>query len=421
MIVDIDDKLKDKRAIIWRNNSITYRELIESALKFSERLFSGTIVGICFDDPIKFTQAYLGVLYSGGVVALINNEYKKKYVEKQLEYCDCSILLTDKEELLEDMNIPSFELDDIENILYENKSPILDEVAVLIQTSGSDSDPKIVQLTHEGLIWVAQAHNKHLKLNESNVNLIILPLTSSFAHTTLFLSQLIMGGTIVIESPPVSPKRIYSLINEHSINTMGCVPTHLKLMRIIPPNEQEVKSLEYVVCAGAHTSNSDIITLKRYFTNTVFLKAYGLTEAGPRVTCTRPDSEDIDSDSSGIPLQGVQVKIKSSKIKKNADVIGEILVKSPGLMKGYYKNKINNIRDGWLYTGDLGKIDNNNRLVVIGRKKNTVLVGGRTVYLEEVEEILKTAEYIKDAALIGVPGQNLWGKNCGFSCTIPTN
>lgn len=186
MIVDIDDKLKDKRAIIWRNNSITYRELIESALKFSERLFSGTIVGICFDDPIKFTQAYLGVLYSGGVVALINNEYKKKYVEKQLEYCDCSILLTDKEELLEDMNIPSFELDDIENILYENKSPILDEVAVLIQTSGSDSDPKIVQLTHEGLIWVAQAHNKHLKLNESNVNLIILPLTSSFAHTTLF-------------------------------------------------------------------------------------------------------------------------------------------------------------------------------------------------------------------------------------------
>lgn len=171
-----------------------------------------------------------------------------------------------------------------------------------------------------------------------------------------------------------------------------------------PPSPDDVKTLKLMVCAGAPTDIETISQAREMFKHADIVRAYGLTEAGPRVSCGLKN-QIVSNDSSGVPLKGVQIKVMREENEGTECLLfepGEIWVNSPSLYNGYYeKGKKQKPKEEWLKTGDIGYIDAENQLFIIGRSKNIIIVGGMNVYPEEVEEVLCRFPDISDAYVYG--------------------
>ncbi|WP_339220087.1 class I adenylate-forming enzyme family protein [Paenibacillus sp. FSL W7-1279] len=408
-------KYPDNIAVIWNNESITYDSLLEEALKLSNKLGNPTNISVCLHNPIFYYISYLAILFSGSVVVPVSIKSTVQELKNHIRETNSTILITDREDVLldrEEFNIKILNYSEKETFINNDRDIryLKDGTAVLIPTSGtSGKSSKIVQLSHSGLLWVAKRHNNRVFKNSIHKTLIILPLTSSFVNTTQLLAQLILGGTSVVYSKPFFPRDIYKLIKEHGIYSLGCVPTHLHLMNRYPPKDPDLlSSLKFIISAGDYTPAQELIEARKKLPNTKIIKAYGLTEAGPRVSCTDPDSDiypSTDDKTVGRPFEGIQLRIitENNELCKT-NQIGEILINSPGNMIGYYNNPVASrevLNNNWLRTGDLGYLNEKGELCIIGRKKNVILVGGNTIYPEEIEEFLVKQKDILDAAVYG--------------------
>jgi long-chain acyl-CoA synthetase len=410
----------NKIAIVNEMSILKYSELMESAKDLSTRIGANRHVGICFLNPIKFSVAYLAILMSNSVVVLISNRLTPYEFSKVVHKTNCDIILTDKQTILEtDFGVSSKRIDDKDwHITDYGFSRVPSEIAVLLQTSGSTSAPKVIMLSHEALIENAEAHNSHLGLSTDNIALIATPVTSSYGHTSQFLSQLLIGGQIVFYSGLFTAKDFYLQVEKYDVNTTGLVATQLRILAksllIYRGN-----TLRTIICAGGPINNSEIQALCKPLPNTEILRAYGLTEAGPRVTCCRPGFGS-DFGTSGMPLRNVQINIRddNGEVCKNGE-IGEIYVKSPSTFIGYYLNQVETDKTliaGWIKTSDYGFLINE-RLVVLGRKSNKIIVGGFTVFAEELEDFLLTIPGVVDALARG-ESDELLGQKIIVDCVL---
>ncbi|WP_339166779.1 class I adenylate-forming enzyme family protein [Paenibacillus sp. FSL R5-0341] len=409
-ILLVAEMYRDKKAIITLNESVTYLELVNRASDLANRFTRPLRVGICIKDPIQFAIVYLGSLIGGGQILLLSASSSQSEVITMLEQADCDVLFTDRTDFTNFIGkvfVYSIEQANFDLLQSEQQLTTNDNTAVMVPTSGSISRPKIVKLSHKALIWNAMAHNEHLDMRSNDIALVILPLTSSFAHTTQFLAQLLIGGTCVIHNGVLFPRDIYQTIRNYQITSMGCVSTHLKLFVLNPPSPEDVKTLKLMVCAGAPTDIETISQAREMFKHADIVRAYGLTEAGPRVSCGLKNKV-VSNDSSGVPLKGVQIKVMGEENEGTECLLfepGEIWVNSPSLYNGYYekgnKDYAQKPKEEWLKTGDIGYIDAENQLFILGRSKNIIIVGGMNVYPEEVEEILCRFPDISDAYVYG--------------------
>ncbi|PFR37907.1 class I adenylate-forming enzyme family protein [Bacillus thuringiensis] len=414
-------EFETKVAIIYKKTELTYGELLNSAKKIGERIGTHKHIGICFKDPISFSKSYLAALMRKNVVLLIPNSATKYEVKQLISRARCDVILTDRHDLLSEENklIPT---EDIKESGWDYSDPgqkmTFEETSVLIQTSGSTSIPKVVMLSDEAMYTNAMAHNSHLNLTSESVALITTPITSSFGHTTQFLSQLLIGGKIIFLAPPFTVGGFYQTVEKFQVNVTGLVTTQLRLL-INSLIDKKLESLKYIICAGGPITNEDIQQLNHKIPNVEVLRAYGLTEAGPRVTCCRPGVKS-DFGTSGPPLEGVQVKtIREDGTSCAEGELGEIMVNTPSVFSGYYLNEIstnNVLSNGWIKTGDIGLIKEG-VLTVIGRSSNKIVVGGFTVYSEEVEEFLMSIPGIKDVVAYGVY-DNLYGEKVVVDCVL---
>ncbi|MBG9754199.1 class I adenylate-forming enzyme family protein [Lysinibacillus sp. RSDA_15] len=390
---------QNKIALIYKNIKITYGQLLEHSNILSSRLGSKKHIGICFTNPLNFAVAYLSSLINKNVVLLIPNRCTLKEAENLIHNSNCDLVLTDKKDFYKlDSNIPVRNIDEIDwDFSGIGNKETYKETAILLQTSGSTSTPKIVMLSHLALYENALAHNTHLEITSENVALVVTPLTSSYGHTTQFLSQLLIGGTLVFLPGPFTVGDFYCNVNKYNVISTGLVAAQIRLL-INSNISINIDSLNFIVCAGGPVSDRDMSEIKNKLPKTEVLRAYGLTEAGPRVTCCRRDNVD-DLGTSGVPLCNVNVKIKrkdGSECREGQ--VGEIWVQSPSLFQGYYLNykSTNKIfKNGWLKTGDMGFLKAQ-RLTIIGRDSNKLIIGGYTVFLEEIEEFFMQITDIKD-------------------------
>ncbi|MES1049005.1 acyl--CoA ligase [Bacillus thuringiensis] len=414
-------KFETKVAIVSKKSELTYGELLDSAQKIAKCIGTQKHIGICFKDPLNFSKSYLAVLMSESTVVLISNNATKYEVKQLISRARCDVVLTDRPDLLNESNkfISIKNIKEINwNYSKSGQKMTYKEVPILLQTSGSTSIPKIIKLSHEALYENAMAHNSHLNIASDNVALITTPVTSSFGHITQFLSQLLIGGQIIFLSSPFTVGDFYQSVERFNVNTTGLVATQLHLL-INSSLCKDIESLRYIVCAGGPITNKDIQQIALKMPNTEVLRAYGLTEAGPRVTCCRPGVKS-DFGTSGTPLRGVKVKIvREDGANCNEGEAGEIMVRSPAIFNGYYLNKAATsevLSKGWLKTGDIGFIKGDN-LTVIGRNSNKIIVGGFTVYSEEVEEYIMSISGIKDVVVYGIK-DSLYGENVAVDCEL---
>lgn len=281
-----------------------------------------------------------------------------------------------------------------------------DDMAVIIYTGGTTGDPKGVMLSHRNLIYNAWTVGAWGEFNKDDRGLVVLPLFHAFG--TALMSWIILKGGSLVLIPRFEIKDVFEQVERHKPTIMVGVPTMYVAINNFPEREQyDLTSLRVSISGGAPLP----LSVKKEFeafTGGVIIEGLGLTESTCAI-CANPYKGMYKENSIGIPMSDTDMAIvdmdEGTKFL-SVDEAGEIVIKSPTVMLGYYNNPDatkETIRDGWLYTGDIGKVDKDGYFFILDRKKEMIIASGFNIYPTEVEGILQSHPGVVETAVIGVP------------------
>lgn len=283
-----------------------------------------------------------------------------------------------------------------------------DDVAIILYTSGTTGKPKGAMLTHRNLYSNAKDVADYLRMNEQDRVITALPMFHVFCLTVALNAPLMSGATVLIV-PKFSPKEVFAIAKTYEATVFAGVPTMYNFLFQYPEgNPSDLKALRLCISGGASLPVALLNNFEKKF-NVVISEGYGLSEASP-VTCFNPLDRPRKAGSIGTSILHVENKIVN-ELGEEVDngEVGELVVRGPNVMKGYYRMPEETaaaIRDGWLYTGDLARKDDEGYFYIVDRKKDLVLVGGYNVYPREVEEVLYNHPDVVEVAVFGVPDPN---------------
>jgi len=398
-------------ALIDQDTTFTYKELAEYAWSLAARLaaYHPRTVALLIPSSANYVVAYFAGLSIGATLVPLDSGLTPAEINWTLKFCKVELLLYTEQhaELVEKLKAESGSV-----VMLELKPPtdiseetlphpaVLalwstdpEDVALLLHTSGSLAKPKRVMLKHGGLISNASAHALHMELTNADKVLILLPMHFGYCNTAQILTHLLLGGVLVILRGTFVPHRCLRLVQEHGITTFTAVPTMLLQLQAFEHRKKyDTSSLRQVSFGGAPFPLERLQQLMAEYPAVAFCQTYGQTEAGPRVTGVKPADASRWPGSVGTPIPNVIVQLlkdDGQSVKPGEE--GEFVVKSPGMMKGYFgapDETAITLRDSWLYTGDLGCQGIGGEYYIVGRLKNFIIRGGINIYPEEIEAVL---------------------------------
>lgn len=283
-----------------------------------------------------------------------------------------------------------------------------EDVAIILYTSGTTGKPKGAMLTHKNLYSNAQDVADYLKMNHEDRVITALPMFHVFCLTVSLNAPLLSGATLLIV-PRFSPKEIFHIAKEYAATVFAGVPTMYNFLFQYPEgNPEDLKTLRLCISGGSSLPVALLKNFEEKF-NVLVSEGYGLSEASP-VTCFNPLDRPRKPGSIGTSILQVENKVVN-ELGEEVPVgeVGELIVRGPNVMKGYYKMPEESgaaLRDGWLYTGDLARVDEEGYFYIVDRKKDLILVGGYNVYPREVEEVIYNHPDVVEVAVFGVPEPN---------------
>lgn len=297
-----------------------------------------------------------------------------------------------------------------------------DDLAQLY-TSGTMGNPKGVRLSHGAIINTALRTGEALGLGQDERIFAAVPLFTSFGFG-LAVGTVAAGLTLVLQEH-FDPEAALALMRRERVTVLHGVPTTFHLLMRAPGfDERAVRDggLRTGLIAGAPADEDLLRRVRRWCDVHV---AYGLTETGPAVTVTRAaDPADKRLTTTGRPLPGVDVMavdVLTGQLHGPHEAVGEIAVRGPGVMLGYARMPAESARaltpEGYFLTGDLGILDEDGYLRIVGRRKETILRGGFQIYPREIEDQLRVHPAIDDVCVIGVPHGVLGERIC--ACVVP--
>ena len=280
------------------------------------------------------------------------------------------------------------------------------DLAAILYTSGTSGKPKGVMLTHGNLSANIRQVIERIEFTRSDKLLGTLPLFHSFGFTILTLVPLTIGCRIVYV-PRFVPQRIVRAIREHRPTVMLGIATMFgALLKLKDATAEDFESLRLVVAGGEALPDAIFEPFRERFGVTI-CEGYGLTETSPVTHCSLPD--DYIRGTVGRSFPGVETKIVDPDTEQTQPVgaTGEIRLKGPNVMRGYYKSPAETSAafdaNGYFRTGDIGKVDEDDRLSITGRLKEMLIIGGENVFPREIEAVLEEHPAIALAGVIGVP------------------
>jgi long-chain acyl-CoA synthetase len=298
-------------------------------------------------------------------------------------------------------------------------APAPGDVAFQFYSSGTTGLPKGVMLTNEACFANLVNTEDLLAIDERSVSLVVMPLFH-VAGGFWALFALYFGRPSVLQRE-VDPAGIFQLIERHRVTHTVFVPTLLQMLVAMPQaRTADLSSLEYVVY-GASPITEEVLTSSIETFGCKFLQAYGMTETSGGVVLLPPEDHDLSGPNrhrlraAGLPGPGSEVRVIDPETMEDRPVgdVGEVLIRSPQNMKGYWNQREETARtllpDGWLRTGDAGYLDGDGYLYIHDRVKDMIISGGENVYPAEVENRLMSHAAIADVAVIGVPDER-WGE-----------
>jgi long-chain acyl-CoA synthetase len=298
-----------------------------------------------------------------------------------------------------------------------------DDVALMIYTSGTTGRPKGVMLTHNNLYSNALQGREANDWDEPAISILCLPLAHSFGVVAMNAGNLSRSReSFEVLMSWFNPEEIFRLIGQYRATQFFGVPTMYQVLVNHPAADKyDTSSLERCVISGGPVTEELYGAFTSKF-NCEMQEGYGLTEASPAVAMCRR-SMPQKKGSCGVPLPGVEVKIFDGEDKELPPCEqGEIVVRGPNVMKGYYKRPEETetvLRGGWLHTGDVGYLDEEGYLYVTDRIKDMIIKGGYNIYPSEIEGYLEEHPAIREVAVIGLPDEKYGEEIMAFVVSEP--
>ncbi|MGZ6637565.1 MAG: long-chain-fatty-acid--CoA ligase [Solirubrobacteraceae bacterium] len=383
----------------------------------------GDRVGIMLPNVPHFAVCYYGVLRAGGVVVPMNVLLKRREVAFYLGDSGAKLLFA-WEGFADDANAGADEAGaecivvkpgEFEEMLagVEPRREVVDrdsdDTAVILYTSGTTGTPKGAELTHQNLTRNCEISRDMFGIGAEAVTLGALPLFHSFGQTCGLNATIAAGGTLTL-IPRFDPGKALEIIQRDQVNVFEGVPTmYSAMLHHEGRDEFDTSTLELCVSGGSAMP----VELMRGFEEAFhckILEGYGLSESSPVASFNRPDRERKPG-SIGIPIEGVEMKVVDDD---GHDLpqgeVGEIVIRGHNIMKSYWNKPDETdetLIDGWLYTGDMAKVDEDGYFFIVDRKKDLIIRCGYNVYPREIEEVLYEHPAVREAAVIGVKDDDL--------------
>jgi long-chain acyl-CoA synthetase len=278
------------------------------------------------------------------------------------------------------------------------------DVAVILYTSGTTGRIKGVALSHRNLASNARSAASLYELSRDDWGLAVLPLSHSYGLTVMNAGNLL--GTRAVLLRWFNPEEVLRTIQAFRIRSMSCVPTmFVYLLQYPDADAYDTSSMIYWGSGAAPLPLEIVEPFEKKFGGRI-LEGYGLTEATTVVSAHRLSME-RRLGSVGKPVPGVEVRLVDDHDREvPPGEVGEICVRGPNVMLGYYRmpeETAKTIKDGWLRTGDIGRLDAEGYLYIVERKKDLIIRGGFNIYPREVEEVLYAHPKIAEAGVVGMP------------------
>ncbi|MCP5523284.1 MAG: long-chain fatty acid--CoA ligase [Verrucomicrobiales bacterium] len=375
----------------------------------------GDRVGLWLHNCPEFITALFGILRAGAVAVPVNNFLKPEEVAYILRDAGCSMLITDDTLkaamdtfLIDEAGLPTLTVGEFSALPVPGKdfadaASGAEELAVLIYTSGTTGHPKGAMLSHANLLHNVASCQEALDILAEDRIAVLLPMFHSFMMTVGILLPLLTGASQVLVKSLNPPKNAVGELIHHQATILPAIPQFFRALAAapVPPG------LALRLCvSGAAPLPVDTLTNFNARYPVPLIEGYGLSEASP-VVSLNPLHGTKKPGSVGLPIPNVELTIRSEAGEALPQgETGELCVRGGNVMSGYWRMPdatAETIRDGWLYTGDMGHQDADGYTFITDRKKDMLLVNGINVYPREIEELLHRYQGIREAAVIGRP------------------
>lgn len=454
-LVEINPKLENQSRMTWREYSlieaspneayrteITWSEFNKKANRFANLLLTrgvkkGDKVAILLMNCIEWLPIYFGILKTGALAVPLNYRYTSDEIKYCLKLSDADAIIfgpefTGRVEEICDRipkvkwwfyvgdDCPTFAESYDRLVTYcSTKAPDIkltdDDEAAIYFSSGTTGFPKAIVHAHRSLMHAAMTEQAHHKQTKEDVFLCIPPLYHTGAKMHWFGSFLVGGKAVLLKG--VKPEWILKAVSDEKCTIVWLlVPWAQDILDAIDRKEVNLEDYELsqwrLMHIGAQPVPPSLIKRwKEKFPNHLYDTNYGLSESiGPG--CVHLGIENIHKVGAiGKAGFGWEVKIvdeNRNEVEKGK--VGELAVKGPGVMLCYYKDeKATNevLKDGWLFTGDMAKEDEDGFIYLVDRKKDVIISGGENLYPVQIEDFLRSNNKVKDVAVIGLPDARL--------------
>ena len=427
-------KYANHTAMTFFDQSYTYRQLGEMVENVASHLQSigvkkGDRVAIMLPNCPQYPISYYAALTCGATIVQVNPMYKSSELIHVLNDSGATVLIVlDNllplvEQIKNQMQLKtvfdvSFEKNSsFQQLLKKNNIPFSkvwinpkEDLAVIQYTGGTTGRSKGAMLTHMNLVSnILQCYGTtrmNTVLGEERV-LTIAPLFHVYGMTSCMNLTFYTGGNVILV-PKFEVGQTVKIIEQTKPTNFLGVPT----MYIALLNYQKQHSLNFssfkTCVSGSAPLPVEVLEQFNLLCGTTILEGYGLSEASP-VTHRNPITGIQKPGSIGIPIPNTEAKIvdlETGNTSLPIGEVGELIVKGPQIMKGYWNipdETSQVLRNGWLYTGDLAKMDEDGYFYIVGRKKEMIIASGYNVYPIEIEDVIYTHKKVLEAAVIGVP------------------
>lgn len=415
MLFSLVSRRDDAPAIVRSNGSkVSYAELYAKTSRIAEAMTAagaraGKVVAIAAKDPSEYLTLALAAWQANAIVLLLDARAGESLPLAGARRVGVVMLATG----LDENALPK---------TLETGVPArsFDEgLGLILFTSGTSALPKGVLLPSAAVAHNVRAINAYLPIAKHSTTGIVLPLSYSYGLVGQALTTLALGGTTVLLSDVMYPAKLVEAMVAYGVNGLSSVPPSLRLIArsCIAAGPEKTPQLGYVASAGGFQDALTRELVAQAFPNATRFNQYGLTEASPRVTALSHHEPAYARGSVGKGIEGVEVFAVDEEGKRlPPGEPGEIALRGPSVMAGYMDDPEATAKvlssDGVLRSGDAGYVDADGFVFVEGRKDGVVKCGGERVSVEEVAGYMRTAEGVRDCAVLAVPhddlGHALW-------------
>jgi len=427
---------KEKVALVSGEQRLSYSDLDEASNRVANALLKGGVargdrVAMLLSNSPEFVITFFGVVKAGAVAVPLDTNWKIAEYRSLIGHFMPKVLIGESA-ILELLAPVLSEIKSIEHVINsdaQNNGRFLsyreimatgsarrvevelepDDIALITYTSGPSFSPRGAVITHKNMLKMAEVSSEGFGQTDADVMMLFaLPLYHEFGLVAAMLSSFYKGATLVMVPGTGLSLDSFMEAIERENGTMYMGIPYIYALLVDTAGKEGIKhdlsSIRLWCSAGAPLPPDVASNFRKYFKHEL-LDVWGLSETVCHITCSPPGSV-IKPGSVGKALRGWEVKVVDDSGRYHPpEKAGELVVRGP-MMLEYYRNPeatSEMIRDGWLYSGDIGRIDEDGYIFVTGRKKDMLIIKGQNIYPEDVESILSSHPKVAAVAVLGIP------------------